>query len=115
MTISLLNILVAVVNLVFSGLVGLLMKRFGRKTLLVGGDLACMLSLFALALFSYLYNKNPDSSTYQALVIVFLFLYLIAFQLSLGPIVWIYIAEILPEKGVSIAVLANWVGTSIVA
>jgi len=44
-----------------------------------------------------------------------LFVYLIAFQLSLGPIVWIYLAEILPEKGVSVAVLMNWVTTATIA
>jgi len=30
--------------------------------------------------------------------------------MSLGPVVWLYNAEILPEKGVSIATLVNWIG-----
>jgi SP family facilitated glucose transporter-like MFS transporter 1 len=47
--------------------------------------------------------------------IIFLFGFLIAFQFSLGPITWLYIPEVLPEKGVSIAVLCNWIGTSIIA
>lgn len=88
------------------------MKHLGRKTLLVGGDAVCMITLFALAVFSYLFTK---SDSYKYLVIIFLFAYLIAFQLSLGPITWLYLAEILPEKGISIAVLFNWIATSIVA
>jgi Na+/melibiose symporter-like transporter len=78
----------------------------------VGGDAVCTVTLFALAFFSYEFTK---SDSYKYLVIAFLFAYLIAFQLSLGPITWIYLAEILPEKGVSIAVLFNWIATSIVA
>jgi hypothetical protein len=35
-------------------------------------------------------------------------LYYFAFNFSLGPIVWLYNAEILPEKGVSIATFSNW-------
>lgn len=37
-----------------------------------------------------------------------------SFGLSLGPIVWVYLPEILPAKGVSLAVLANWVGCGII-
>jgi hypothetical protein len=32
-----------------------------------------------------------------------------SFGVSLGPIVWIYNAEILPEKGVALATIINWV------
>lgn len=37
-----------------------------------------------------------------------------AFGISLGPVVWLYLPEILPEKGVSIAALANWVFCGII-
>ena len=37
-----------------------------------------------------------------------------SFGISLGPIVWLYLPEILPEKGVSLAALANWVGCGII-
>ena len=41
-------------------------------------------------------------------------IYIIGFCISLGPIVWSYNAEILPEKGVSIATFVNWFGVLIV-
>ena len=37
-----------------------------------------------------------------------------SFGISLGPVVWLYLPEILPEKGVSIAALANWVFCGII-
>mmetsp|Transcript_12053 Transcript_12053/g.19011 ORF Transcript_12053/g.19011 Transcript_12053/m.19011 type:complete len:87 (+) Transcript_12053:1094-1354(+) len=41
-------------------------------------------------------------------------MFMFGFGISLGPIVWLYLPEILPEKGVSIAALVNWVFTAIV-
>ncbi len=38
-----------------------------------------------------------------------IFLYEIFFSLSLGPFVWVYNADILPEKGLAIATFANWI------
>mmetsp|Transcript_19839 Transcript_19839/g.16992 ORF Transcript_19839/g.16992 Transcript_19839/m.16992 type:complete len:122 (+) Transcript_19839:1090-1455(+) len=34
--------------------------------------------------------------------------YVVSFGLSLGPVVWPYIAELLFDKGVNISVLGNW-------
>lgn len=42
--------------------------------------------------------------------IVCIFIYLFAFGVSLGPVVWLYNSEILPAKGVALATLANWTG-----
>ena len=39
---------------------------------------------------------------------------MLSFGISLGPIVWLYLPEILPEKGVSLAASANWVGCGII-
>ncbi len=42
------------------------------------------------------------------------FLYILFYGISLGPVVWLYNAEILPESGVSISVMCNWTGVIIV-
>ena len=34
--------------------------------------------------------------------------FIIFFELSIGPICWLYLAEILPEKALSISVFVNW-------
>lgn len=43
---------------------GLLMKKIGRKALLVGGDYLCFACLLGLAIFSYLLDKNSESKSY---------------------------------------------------
>jgi hypothetical protein len=50
-----------------------------RKTLLIVGDIICMTCLIGLAAFSYLQGEHPDVKAYQALVIVFMFVYIIGF------------------------------------
>lgn len=37
-----------------------------------------------------------------------------AFGCSLGPIVWLYLPEIVPDAGVSASCIANWLFTSLV-
>jgi hypothetical protein len=31
------------------------------------------------------------------------------FGISVGPIIWIYLPEILPSKGIGLAVVSSWV------
>ncbi len=45
------------------------------------------------------------------LVILFVMFY----SISLGPVPWILVGEILPAKGVSMSVTAEWISSSIVA
>lgn len=83
-------------------------KLIIRKMLLIIGDTLLFICLIGLGVFSLLLNDAMNNEFYQFIVLIFLFLFLIGYNTSLGPIVWIYIAEILPEKGVSISVLVNW-------
>ena len=39
----------------------------------------------------------------------------LGYGVSLGPVVWLYNPEILPEKGISLATLTNWIGVIIIA
>ncbi|CAK91340.1 unnamed protein product (macronuclear) [Paramecium tetraurelia] len=112
-----LNIAVGLVNLVFSMIAIPLLNNFGRRPLLLLGTSACTLFLGFISLFSFFLPSEDDYevTTSAIMVIIFMFLYLAAFQLSLGPVVWIYDADVLDEKGMSIAVLCNWLGCAIVA
>jgi len=44
-----------------------------------------------------------------------IFSYVIFFSLSLGPIVWLYNAETLPDAGLAIATFTNWSLSFIIA
>jgi hypothetical protein len=43
----------------------------------------------------------------------FYILYIASFQFSFGPFVWIYLAEIMPAKGLGIAIPINWISSLI--
>ena len=53
-----------------------------------------------------------DISNYVQVPLVWLFL--VFFEVSIGPIMWIYCADILSEKGVAITSSLNWLTTSLV-
>lgn len=99
------TILIGFILLFASWLSGKIIDKFGRKSLLLYGELLCISTLLLLSIFGFLGLTEP--SKYVILV------YMFSFGISLGPIVWIYLPEILPEKGVSLAALFNWIGCGI--
>ena len=100
------TILIGCILIFASWLSGSFIDKYGRKSILLLGDSLCIITLLILTIFGFLDLTNP--SKYIILV------YMFSFGISLGPIVWLYLPEILPEKGVSIAALANWVGCGII-
>ena len=50
----------------------------------------------------------------QALILAGLFIYMAVFGLSLGPIVWLYIPEIVQPKIVPFSTATNWICASLV-
>ena len=72
----------------------------------MGGNLFSMIFMGALVVL--ITHDNYSLSKY------FILLYAFAFGVSLGPVVWFYIPEILPAKGISIAVFINWMSALII-
>lgn len=56
-----------------------------------------------------------SSSVAQVFCAIFILLFVVLFEFSLGPIPWLYMAEIMTEKGLSLAILLNWIMTIIMA
>jgi MFS family permease len=100
------TILIGCILIFASWLSGKFIDKFGRKSILLLGELCCIVTLLLLAIFGFLGLDNPS----KYIILLFMF----SFGISLGPIVWLYLPEILPEKGVSLAALANWVGCGII-
>lgn len=98
------TVLFGVINLVTPLVTGFIANKVGRKTLLITGDIVCMVCLVLFPI--------PGLPTIIQKASVFV--YSIGFGFSLGPIVWLYIPEVLPDIGIGIAVLANWVTATIV-
>lgn len=60
--------------------------------------------------------KNGSEGDYngQSLILVGLFLFMWVFGISLGPIVWLYIPEIVQPKIVPFSTATNWICASLV-
>jgi len=95
--------LVGVVNVISTYLSTFLLTYFGRKTLIMTMSFAMAADLIGLGI-----AFMKDIGTLQ---IVLVLLFVVLFEFSLGPIVWIYMSEIMTDKGQSIGTLVNWLLT----
>lgn len=99
------TVIVGIVNWAFALIVIPLLTRFGRKTLLIFGQLGMGSSLLVLAILSIV--GSPTG------IIVFTLIFVAFFELSIGPILWLYAAEIMTESGMAAASLITWIITII--
>ena len=93
-----------------------LIDRLGRRPLLLAGLVGMTISL---ALMAWLYDPAQTAQTYShALMLFSMFLYIACFAFSLGPIMWLMIAEIYPLRvrglGASLATCVNWASNLLV-
>jgi MFS transporter, SP family, arabinose:H+ symporter len=94
-------------NLVFTFVAISLVDRIGRKPLLIGGVTGMMISLTSIA--TAFYFKK-----YEGYLILFLILtYIASFSASLGPVTWVLVAEIFPNKlrskAMSVSIVSLWI------
>ena len=104
-------------NLVGAILGGLMLSRYGRKTLIVFWSF--IMSIFMI-LMGVAYNKakNCEGDPYcpfANLELLFTVGFILCFQFALGTIPWLYLAEIMTNKGMSAAVVTNQVFTLIIS
>ncbi|MDR2627729.1 MAG: D-xylose transporter XylE [Dysgonamonadaceae bacterium] len=99
------TIIMGLVNVVFTVLAILTVDKWGRKPLLITGSIGMAVGMFAIATLAY--NGIIGMST-----LVFIIVYTASFMMSWGPICWVLIAEIFPNKirgqAVAIAVAFQW-------
>ncbi|EAR90159.2 MFS transporter (macronuclear) [Tetrahymena thermophila SB210] len=87
-----------------------IVQKYTRRIILIVGSAFTGLFILSLAILSEIDDKNI---TY--LTVICIDCYYVAFNFSLGPIIWLYCSEILPQKGFSIATTVNQIcGTIIV-
>lgn len=108
------NGIVAVASVAFGSMA--LLPRFGRRPMLVFGQIGVTCSLAALgASFSFL----PNGTARSYLVLAFMMLFLFFMQGFVAVIFWLMLAEIFPlrirGKAMGLAVFANWAANFLVA
>ena len=99
------TVVMGLVNVIFTVVAILTVDRWGRKPLLMVGSVGMAFGMFAIGTLAFL--KVIGIST-----LVFIIVYTASFMMSWGPICWVYISELFPNKirgkAVAVAVAAQW-------
>jgi SP family sugar:H+ symporter-like MFS transporter len=112
------NLLTGLVNILATIPAIMLIDRLGRKPLLLGGSIGMALTLGMLAVVFATSGEGADGKpvlTYAAAVtgLVAANLYVVAFGVSWGPVMWVLLGEMFPNRlrGAALAVsgATNWV------
>jgi sugar porter (SP) family MFS transporter len=111
------SVSVGVVNVVFTIVSLFMIDRLGRRKLYFIGLAGMIIALAALGvLFA---NQASLSSSLKWVTISLVWLYIIFFAISLGPLGWLIISEVFPLSvrgiGSSIGALSNWLFNALVA
>jgi len=103
---------VGVTNLLFTILAMFFIDRFGRKTLLLIGALGMFFSLTGAALHFY------DETLFGGGVAIFIISFIAFFAFSQGIVIWVFLAEIFPNKvrskGQALASFTLWVMNALI-
>lgn len=107
------TIAVGGVNLIFTFVAIKYIDKFGRKPLLIAGASGMTVSLFILAIAFYMHEFGGY------LILAFVLIYIASFAMSLGPVTWVFVAEIYPNRirseAMSVAVVFLWVAVFLVS
>ena len=103
---------VGVANLIATLAAISVIDKLGRKTLLLIGSVGMVV---ALALVAVIFQLQGHKEYLLPLLV----LYIIAFAISQGAVVWVYMGEIFPTrvraKGQSLGTSANWISNAIIS
>jgi MFS transporter, SP family, xylose:H+ symportor len=99
------TIVMGLVNVVFTVVAIYTVDKWGRKPLLITGSIGMALGMFGVAGLAF-------ANVIGISTLVFIIIYTASFMMSWGPICWVLISEIFPNKirgqAVAIAVAAQW-------
>ena len=106
------TIIVGAINLIFTVLAILTVDKYGRKPLLFTGALVMAVAMTGLGLTFYFHSMGLFS-------LIFMLLYIAGFAFSWGPVVWVMLSEIFPNRirgrAMAVAVAAQWIANYIIS
>ncbi|TWT25221.1 D-xylose transporter XylE [Planomicrobium sp. CPCC 101110] len=99
------TIVMGLVNVLFTVLAILTVDKFGRKPLLVIGSIGMTIGMLGVAGLAFFEQIGIAT-------LVFIIIYTASFMMSWGPVVWVLLSEIFPNKirgqALALAVSAQW-------
>jgi MFS family permease len=84
----------------------LLLKKYGRKTILQFGTIGFAISNLVIFIGYSIQKEQPELSV-TLLMVAFIY-FMANFGLSLGPIIWLYIPEIVKPSFLPYSTMTNW-------
>ena len=106
------TVVVGSVNLTFTVVALWTVDRLGRKPLMIIGSTGMGISLLALGLAAFFQKA-------ELWVLIFVLGYIACFALSLGPVVWVVLAEIFPTRirgrAMAIAIVCLWAANFVIS
>jgi MFS transporter, SP family, xylose:H+ symportor len=106
------TIIVGIINMSFTVLAILTVDKFGRKPLQIIGAVGMAIFMFALG-FAFFFQKLGIGA------LIFMLGYVACFAMSWGPVTWVLLAEIFPNKirgrAMAFAVAAQWISNYLVS
>jgi SP family xylose:H+ symportor-like MFS transporter len=106
------TIVMGFVNVVFTVVAIITVDKWGRKPLLVTGSIGMAAGMIAIAVLSYY-------DIISILTLIFIIIFTASFMMSWGPICWVYISELFPNKirgqAVAVAVAAQWAANYLIS
>lgn len=121
------QILLATVNLVFTFVAMYAVDKFGRKPLLMIGGFGMLIGFLIMGFTLYFSDYStmniaglPSISQTEGIIsLIGVLIFIGAFAMSMGPVVWVILSEIFPNKirsiAMSIAVAAQWLANYFVS
>jgi sugar porter (SP) family MFS transporter len=100
---------IGLTNVVFTVAAILLLDRVGRRPLLISGTIVAGIALLGLAAY-FAFGTLREQASWLALASLLLFI--AGYAIGLGPVFWLMISEVFPQrlrsKAMSITTIANW-------
>jgi sugar porter (SP) family MFS transporter len=110
------GVLLGVTKFLFTAWVVFVVDRWGRKPLLLIGNVIMVITLGAAG---WVVLGVSDKGTVGILMLILMVLYLVGYELGWGAVVWVMMAEVFPLKaraaGMGIASVVLWASTGIVS